>query len=220
MEGNKRLMQVIHEMRSEIIKLERENRALRGELQFSGQKGAKREEGAGEEASRKDEGWSLTDSTEEPTGSPVALRRNVSAGSGLTLQEQKGNIMTVRRYSISSSVPSLSGNKHHKPDKRNPFKGALEVKGIIKPPAFSTDVQLINKEEEGFAKITSDCLSSNTSNKRRSFQDHVYKCRGKVKAVSFLLPVDMSPYSENQGSFMCPQNQSTKQLSTIIEKDM
>ncbi|XP_066475269.1 putative coiled-coil domain-containing protein 195 [Tiliqua scincoides] len=219
MEGNQKLMQVIHEMRSEIIKLERENRVLRGELKFSGQKGAKQEEGAGEE-SRKDEAWSRTDSGEEAAGTPVALRRNASAGSALTLQEQKGNIMTVRRYSISSSVPSLSGKKHHKTEKRNPFKGVLEVKGIIKQPTFPTDTQPANKEEKGFTKISSDCLSSNTSNKRRSFQDHVYKCRGKVKAVSFLLPVDMSPYSENQGSFTHPQNQNTKQLSTIIEKDM
>ncbi|KAF7243146.1 hypothetical protein EYD10_10425 [Varanus komodoensis] len=211
MEGNKRLMQVIHEMRSEIIKLERENRALRGELKFSGQRGAKQEEGAGEETRKED------DAAEKVAGSPVALRRNVSAGSGLTLQEQKGNIMTVRRYSISSSVPSLSGNKHHKLDKRNPFKGALEVKGIIKPAALPKDVQQTNKEEKGCAKISSDCLSSN---KKTSFQDQVYKCRNKVKAVSFLLPVDMSPNSENQGSFTCPPNQNTKQLSTIMEKDV
>nr|XP_056706302.1 putative coiled-coil domain-containing protein 195 [Euleptes europaea] len=216
MEGTKQLMQVIQEMRSEIIKLERENRALRGELQFDGPRDAKQEEGRGGEAG-KEEAWSLTDSGEEAT---VPLRRNVSAGSALMIQEQKGNMMTVRRYSISSSVHSLSGNKHHKNDKRNPFKGALEVKGIIKQPAFPPDMQLTNKEEKGFAKIPPDCLSSSTSNKRRSFQDHVYKCRGKVKAVSFLLPVDMSPYSENQGPFTCQQNQNTKQLSPIIEKDM
>ncbi|XP_048361391.1 putative coiled-coil domain-containing protein 195 [Sphaerodactylus townsendi] len=216
MEGTKQLMQVIQEMRSEIIKLERENRALRGELQFDGPRGAKQEKGAGGEA-RNEEAWSLTDSGEEAA---VALRRNVSAGSALMLQEQKGNMMTVRRYSISSSVHSLSSNKHHKADKRNPFKGTREVKGIIKQPVFHPDMQLSNKDEKGFAKIPPDCLSSSTSNKRRSFQDHVYKCRGKVKAVSFLLPVDMSPYSENQGSFTGQQNQNTKQLSPIIEKDM
>lgn len=87
--------------------------------------------------------------------------------------------MTVRRYSISSSVPSLSGKKHHKTEKRNPFKGILEVKGIIKQPAFPTDAQLTNKEDKGIVKISSDSsrLSSNATNKRRSFQDHVYKCR-------------------------------------------
>lgn len=44
--------------------------------------------------------------------------------------------------------------------------------------------------------------------------------RGKVKAVSFFLPMDMSSYAENQGSLKSPQNQSTKQLTTITEKDM
>lgn len=43
--------------------------------------------------------------------------------------------------------------------------------------------------------------------------------RGKVKAVSFLLPMDVS-YAENQGSFKSLQNRDTKQLSTITEKDM
>lgn len=86
MEGTKQLMQVIQEMRSEIIKLERENRALRGELQFDGPRRAKQEEGTGGDAG-KVEAWSLTDSSEEAA---VALRRNVSAGSALMLQEQKG----------------------------------------------------------------------------------------------------------------------------------
>lgn len=44
--------------------------------------------------------------------------------------------------------------------------------------------------------------------------------RGKVKAVSFLLPMDMSSFAEKQGSLKSPQNQSTKQLMTITEKDM
>lgn len=89
MDGNHKLMQVIHEMRSEILKLERENRVLRGELKFSGQKGAKQEEGAGDDG-RNDEAWSCPDSGEEAPGTPVALRRNASAGSALMLQEQKG----------------------------------------------------------------------------------------------------------------------------------
>lgn len=45
-------------------------------------------------------------------------------------------------------------------------------------------------------------------------------CRGKIKAVSFLLPMDMSSYAEKQGFLKSPQNQSTKQLTTITEKDM
>ncbi|XP_063162578.1 uncharacterized protein LOC134499709 [Candoia aspera] len=210
MEGHKRLMQVIHEMQSEIIKLVQENQALRGELRFGGQKETQREEGA-RENTQKEEACSLSNSGEGTTGSPMALHRSVSADSALTLQEQKDNIMTVRRYSISS-VPSLLNNKHHKLDKRNPFKVSLEVKGINEPPVFATDGPLSNKEDKGFAKLP--------SNKKRSFQDQVFKCRGKVKAVSFLL----SPYSGNQGSFKCLQKQNTKQntkqLSTIIEKEV
>ncbi|KAG8135969.1 hypothetical protein E2320_008953 [Naja naja] len=206
MEGHKRLMQVIHEMQSEIIKLVQENQALRGELQFGGQKETKGKEIV-RENTQKGESWSHSKSDEETTGSLVALRRSVSAGSALTLQEQKDNIMTVRRYSISS-VPSLLSNKHHKGDKKNPFKTSLEFKGMNKSPVFTTDGPLSNKEDKGFAKISSI--------KNISFQDQVFKCRGKVKAVSFLL----SPYSGNQGSFKCLQSENPKQLSTIIEKDM
>ncbi|CAM5138732.1 unnamed protein product [Eretmochelys imbricata] len=217
MEGNTQLIQVIQEMHSEINKLERENRALRVELKFSGQRATNREEGARGQGGN-GEARSLTDSGEERVTSPVALRRNVSASSALALQEQKGNSMIVRRYSISSSVQSFSGHKHHKAEKRHPSNRILEVQGIVKPPAGSSVIT--NKEEKGSAKIPADCFSSNNSSKKRSFQEHVYKCRGKVKAVRFLLPMDMSSYSENQGSFKCPQNQDTKQLSTIIEKDM
>ncbi|XP_073216026.1 putative coiled-coil domain-containing protein 195 [Lepidochelys kempii] len=217
MEGNTQLIQVIQEMHSEINKLERENRALRVELKFSGQRATNREEGARGQGGN-GEARSLTDSGEERVTSPVALRRNVSASSALALQEQKGNSMIVRRYSISSSVQSFSGHKHHKAEKRHPSNRILEVQGIVKPPAGSSVIT--NEEEKGSAKIPADCFSSNNSSKKRSFQEHVYKCRGKVKAVRFLLPMDMSSYSENQGSFKCPQNQDTKQLSTIIEKDM
>ncbi|CAM2119593.1 unnamed protein product [Caretta caretta] len=217
MEGNTQLIQVIQEMHSEINKLERENRALRVELKFSGQRATNREEGARGQGGN-GEARSLTDSGEERVTSPVALRRNVSASSALALQEQKGNSMIVRRYSISSSVQSFSGHKHHKAEKRHPSNRILEVQGIVKPPAGSSVIT--NEEEKGSAKIPVDCFSSNNSSKKRSFQEHVYKCRGKVKAVRFLLPMDMSSYSENQGSFKCPQNQDTKQLSTIIEKDM
>lgn len=84
-------MQVIHEMQSEIIKLVQENQTLRGELQFGGQKETKQEEGT-RENTQKEESWSLSNSDEEATGSLVPLRRSVSAGSALTLQEQKGTM--------------------------------------------------------------------------------------------------------------------------------
>ncbi|XP_025044622.1 coiled-coil domain-containing protein 195 [Pelodiscus sinensis] len=219
MEGNTRLVQIIREMRSEINNLERENRALRVELKFSGLRTTTQATGARGKGGQ-GEARSLTDSGEETVTSPVALSRNVSASSTLTLQEQKGTSMIVRRYSSSSSVQSFSGHKHHKAEKRHLSNGIMAVQGIVKPPASSSVMQIANEEEKGCAEIPAHCFSSNNSSKRRSFQEHVYKCRGKVKAVSFLLPMDMSSYSENQGSFKCPQNQDTKQLSTIIEKDM
>nr|XP_032633792.1 putative coiled-coil domain-containing protein 195 [Chelonoidis abingdonii] len=174
MERNTQLMRVIREMRSEINKLERENRALRVELKFSGQRAANWEEGASGEHGH-EEARSLTGSGEERVTSPVALRRNVSASSALALQEQKG--MIVRRYSISSSVQSFSGHKHHKAEKRHPSNRILEVQGIVKPPAGSSVMQLTNEEEKGSAKIPANCFSSNNSSKRRSFQEHVYKCK-------------------------------------------
>ncbi|EMP37273.1 hypothetical protein UY3_05510 [Chelonia mydas] len=174
MEGNTQLIQVIQEMHSEINKLERENRALRVELKFSGQRATNREEGARGQGGN-GEARSLTDSGEERVTSPVALRRNVSASSALALQEQKGNRMIVRRYSISSSVQSFSGHKHHKAEKRHPSNRILEVQGIVKPPAGSSVIT--NEEEKGSAKIPADCFSSNNSSKKRSFQEHVYKCR-------------------------------------------
>ncbi|CAM5164602.1 unnamed protein product, partial [Natator depressus] len=173
MEGNTQLIQVIQEMHSEINKLERENRALRVELKFSGQRATNREEGARRQGGN-GEARSLTDSGEERVTSPVALRRNVSASSALALQEQKGNGMIVRRYSISSSVQSFSGHKHHKAEKRHPSNRILEVQGIVKPPAGSSVIT--NEEEKGSAKIPADCFFSNNSSKKRSFQEHVYKC--------------------------------------------
>lgn len=83
--------------------------------------------------------------------------------------------MIVRRYSISSSVQSFSGHKHHKAEKRHPSNRILEVQGIVKPPAGSSVIT--NEEEKGSAKIPADCFSSNNSSKKRSFQEHVYKCR-------------------------------------------
>lgn len=47
-----------------------------------------------------------------------------------------------------------------------------------------------------------------------------FSSRGKVKAVSFLLPMDMLSYSEEQGTLGSPPDQSTNQLTPLTEKDM
>ncbi|XP_068960496.1 putative coiled-coil domain-containing protein 195 [Petaurus breviceps papuanus] len=214
MEGNTQLMRVIQEMRSEINKLERENKALRVELDFTSQRASGWEnklEGYREEGTRKSNAL-----VEEPVTAPIAIHRTVSADSALAMKEPKGNIMTVRRYTISSSVHSFAAHEHYKSGKRHPSSRILEAQGIMKSPACSPVTKPVNEDGKGFA---ADCFTSNTSNKR-TFQDHVFKCRGKIKAVSFLLPMEMSSYSKDPDSLECTQNQDPKQLSTILEKDM
>ncbi|XP_074158063.1 putative coiled-coil domain-containing protein 195 [Sminthopsis crassicaudata] len=211
MEGNTQLMKVIQEMRSEINKLEKENKALRVELDFTSQRASAWE-------GNREEGEARRTSTlrEEMVTAPIAIHRTVSADSALALKEPKGNIMTVRRYTISSSVHSFAAHEHCKSGKRHMSSGILEAQGIMKSPARSPVTKLANEDGKGFA---ADCFTSNTSNKR-TFQDHVFKCRGKIKAVSFLLPMEMSSYSKDPDSLECIQNHNPKQLSTIMEKDM
>ncbi|XP_078003785.1 coiled-coil domain-containing protein 195 [Phascolarctos cinereus] len=214
MEGNTQLMRVIQEMRSEINKLEKENKALRVELDFTSQRVSAWEnklKGTGEEGARKPNTLG-----EEPVTAPIAIHRTGSADSALALKEPKGNIMTVRRYTISSSVHSFVAHEHCKSGKRHLSSGILEAQGIMKSPAYSPVTKLANEDGKGFA---ADRFTSNTSNKR-IFQDHVFKFRGKIKAVSFLLPMEMSSYSKDPDSLESTQNQNPKQLSTIMEKDM
>lgn len=84
MEGNAHLLQVIRKMRSQINKLERENRALRGELQVCGQR-AVLPEGDGNGEAR-----SLDDDGEGPAGSPASLHGSIVAGPAPAPEEQTG----------------------------------------------------------------------------------------------------------------------------------
>ncbi|KAM6326698.1 putative coiled-coil domain-containing protein 195 [Podargus strigoides] len=257
MEGNAHLLQVIRKMRSQINKLERENRALRGELQVCGQR-AVPPEGEAARGGGDSDVRSLATDGEGPAGSPASLHGSIVASPALAPKEQTGTkdpelsmapmgaahclscpvrwktasltqisgismvgvqscsegdeglnsasdlreagqglqlntTMTVRRYPTASPTPSPSRAGSHQDGKR-------EEKGLVKTPA--------------------NCPSYSHSSKMKLFQEHVCKCRSKVKAVSFLLPMDMSAYAEKPDSLKSPQNQSTKQLTTIAEKDM
>ncbi|XP_074048840.1 putative coiled-coil domain-containing protein 195 [Macrotis lagotis] len=216
MEGTTQLMRVIQEMRSEINKLEKENKALRVELDFNSQRASAWENNL--EGNRKEEGAKKCNASlgEDPVTASIAIHRTVSADSALALKEPKGNIMTVRRYTISSSVHSFAAREHCKSGKRHLSSGILEAQRIMKSPAHSPVTKLANEDGKGFA---ADCFTSNTSNKR-TFQDHVFKCRGKIKAVSFLLPMEMSSYPKDPDSMECTQNLNPKQLSTIMEKNI
>ncbi|XP_059678827.1 putative coiled-coil domain-containing protein 195 [Gavia stellata] len=219
MEGNVHLLQVICKMRSQINKLERENRALRGELQVCGQRAVPPErEAAG--GGGNGEARSLTSDGEGLAGSAASLHGSIAAGPAPAPKEQTDTTMTVRRYSTASPAPAPSSARSHRAGKRPPSNGLPDALGSPQPPAPPAAAQLTSGEEKGLEKTPSNCPSYSHSSKMKLFQQHVYKCRGKVKAVSFLLPMDMSSYAEKQGSLKSPQNQSTKQLTTIAEKDM
>ncbi|XP_074734389.1 coiled-coil domain-containing protein 195 [Strix uralensis] len=219
MEGNTHLLQVIRKMRSQINQLERENRVLRGELQVCGQRAVPPER----EAARGGVNGgvrSLASDGEGPAGSPAFLHRSIVAGPAPAPKEQTDTTMTVRRYSTAGPAPSPSSTRSHRAAKRPLSNGLPGTPGTAQPAAPPVTAQLTSGEEKGLEKTPENCLSYSHSSKTKLFQEHVYKCRGKVKAVSFLLPMDMPSYTEKQGSLTSPQNQSTKQLTTIAEKDM
>ncbi|XP_068135353.1 putative coiled-coil domain-containing protein 195 [Hyperolius riggenbachi] len=212
MEGDTHLVQLIREMRSEINKLEKENKELRGELSQIGHRIV---------SARGREIRTAAGECELQQGEEVmckgVLRRNVSAGSTNILQEQTGAKMTVRRYSMSSL---LSGSGYHKYTghiKSHASNGTLRMSGHVPETEFDPE-QNLAKQQQTATEMPPELLASNLP-KTRSFQDYIQKCRGRVKAVTFLLPMDTSSYTENQMTFQNAENQSTNHLSTIIEKD-
>ncbi|XP_043926179.1 putative coiled-coil domain-containing protein 195 [Protopterus annectens] len=204
MENDRRLVQVIKELQSEIKKLKSENTALRVELTQS------EKEVNGDKQSATDQKQKEADSLAQ-----AALRRNVSAP---VLEEQKDNIMTVRRYSVSSLPPSLRGRTHAKQNTKN--KSDMETQREMNLLETSSLVELTRKEDIFTKLTTTNYMSSHHVTKRKNIQEYMQKCRYKVKTVSFLLPVEVSPYAENQGSCIQPPNKNSSHLNTILEKDL
>ncbi|XP_053929841.1 putative coiled-coil domain-containing protein 195 [Cuculus canorus] len=219
MEGNIHLLQVIHKMRSQINKLERENRALRGELQICGQRVVPSARDAAREGGNNDM-RSLANGGEGPADSPALLHRSIMTSPAPAPKNQTDTTMTVRRYSTASPAPGPSNMKSGWAGKRSPSNGLPNTPGSALAPAPPSAAQLIIGEEKGLERTPANSLSHSPSSKMKLFQEHVYKCRGKVKAISFLLPMDMSSSAERQGSLQSPQNHSTKQLTAMVEKDM
>uniref|UniRef100_A0A2K6LUW9 Coiled-coil domain containing 195 n=2 Tax=Rhinopithecus TaxID=542827 RepID=A0A2K6LUW9_RHIBE len=199
MEANIQLVRVIQEMRAEIHKLEKENQALRMKLTASSQKAS----GSGGESGDERE-------EEAPGQSPATLQGAVSPDAAPAVQEHQGNVMIVRRYSISSSVCSSAVNDPWKAGKSHSKSGILEAQGTLKSLACSP-VKKQDMEEKVFA---TDSFTSNSTSQRAS-PEHVCGCRDKT--VSFLLPMDMSSYSKHSSSLKYSPNQTTNQLSVIAE---
>ncbi|KAL6116123.1 uncharacterized protein ACO6RY_00810 [Pungitius sinensis] len=176
MESSRGLARVILEMRDDISKLETENRELRGGC---GRRsfGAKRGRGRG--------GWGGRGVGGAATVSPVAehragmeenpsvnLRRNASAPD-LEGQYKENAVMTVRRYSISSSVTVPEG-RTERPQTGDSGWGRLH--GRIQHSSGNYG----NSARGEMEKVTN----------RHSLQEYVNKDRTKGKTVTFLLPVD------------------------------
>ncbi|KAM8954132.1 coiled-coil domain-containing protein 195 [Pelodytes ibericus] len=211
MEGGTHLMRMVQDMRSEINKLERENKALRGELSQLGNKPIP----ANDEETSGDNNYDHP--AKEEVLSKGVLRRNASVGSTQILQEQKGVSMTVRRYSMSSSLLSNCGFQNVN-IKRYSSSGSLNLNGSLQ------DIEPSNREHggkhmESTGQMTSENVAIHDMPKTKSFQEYMNQCRGRVKAVTFLLPMDMREYAANQITIQGPTNQSTNPLSTIMEKD-
>ncbi|XP_071293603.1 putative coiled-coil domain-containing protein 195 [Agelaius tricolor] len=217
MEGNPHLLQLIRKMRSQINKLERENRALKGELRGCGHAALPAPGDASGRAGR----WEPARGAEGPaasSASPASLQGGAAAAPAP--REQTDTAMTVRRYPTASPAPAPSSPRCHWAGREPPSMGLLGVPGSAQPAAPGAAAQLSREQEEGPGQSPASCVSYSHPSSVQLFQERVCRCQGKVKAVSFLLPTDMSSFAEKQGSLKSPQNQSTKHLMTITEKDM
>uniref|UniRef100_A0A8D2HPJ6 Coiled-coil domain containing 195 n=1 Tax=Urocitellus parryii TaxID=9999 RepID=A0A8D2HPJ6_UROPR len=193
MEANTQLLRVIQELRAEISKLEKENQALRMKLAS----GSHRAAGSGGDSG--DEG------EEEVHGpSSAAPHGDTPTDATPTTLEHPGNVMIVRRYSISSSVHSFTANDPWKTRKRHPNGG------------MSLTSSSVTKQDNQDRMLAADSFSNSSSSQRAS-PEHAFRCRDKIKTVSFLLPRSMSSCSKNSSSLKCSPNQTSNQLSAIAE---
>ncbi|XP_052606564.1 putative coiled-coil domain-containing protein 195 [Peromyscus californicus insignis] len=196
MEASIQLLQVIQEMRAEINRLQKENHALRVKLTSNSQTAS------GSERESEDE-------REEAVygQSPGALPGGIPTGSTPAVQEQ-GNVMIVRRYSISPSAHSYAAS--------DPWKARNRLPNITGASSAHPSTRNQDNEEKSLA---ADGYNSNSSSQRAS-SDHSFVCREKTKTVSFQLPRDGSSVPKNLHPLKYSTNQTTDQLSIVAEKDV
>uniref|UniRef100_A0A3B4Z4W2 Si:ch211-235m3.10 n=1 Tax=Stegastes partitus TaxID=144197 RepID=A0A3B4Z4W2_9TELE len=165
MESTRSLAQVIMEMRDEIKKLEAENRELRGDCGRRSFGAVPGEAGPVSTAAKQQAGVE-----DNPY---VNLRRNASAP---VLEGQyKTTVMTVRRYSTSSSLSGVTMREGRADRSRRANSGWGRLQEEIQ---HGNDV-FGNSASGEVGKVTN----------RHSLQEYVHKT-AKVKTVTFLLPVD------------------------------
>ncbi|KAL1770516.1 hypothetical protein HispidOSU_000059 [Sigmodon hispidus] len=150
MEASIQLMQVIQEMRAEINRLEKENHTLRVKLTSVIQtaSGSRRE-------------------SEDDGQSPEALPGGIPTDSTPAVQEQgsPGNVMIVRRYSISPPVHSCAENV--------PWKARNRCPNIIGTSLAHSSASNQDNEE----KILAANGSTSKSSSKRGSSHHNFLCR-------------------------------------------
>ncbi|XP_062903366.1 putative coiled-coil domain-containing protein 195 [Mobula hypostoma] len=210
MESNKRLRQVIKEMRSDLKKLESENKALRVKLSQNGKRTETLDEATISALHQQ--------LKSEEALTHANLRRNISVP--VLEEEPRDNRMTVRRYSISSLRAFTIGNKYHKAPDQNQSHQRSEQEG---PESAATThscaIMKVMKGQGILAELPAAGSSEEKHPQDAPFQEYEHKCKYKMKSVTFLLPVDVVSHSENQGSSQCSGYQSCDQLPPIQEVD-
>ncbi|XP_036028912.1 putative coiled-coil domain-containing protein 195 [Onychomys torridus] len=160
MEASIQLMQVIQEMRAEINRLQKENHALRVKLTSSSQTASGSERESEDKREEAVYGQSLG-----------ALPGGIPTGSTPAVQEQ-GNVMIVRRYSISPSAHSYAAS--------DPWKARNRLPNIIGTSSANSSTRNPDNEEKTLA---ADAYNSNGSSQRAS-SDHNVVCRASVNKAN------------------------------------
>ncbi|XP_034498472.1 putative coiled-coil domain-containing protein 195 [Ailuropoda melanoleuca] len=154
-------------MRAEINKLKKENQVLRKKLTSSSQRTPGPSGESGDEM--EEEVTDLGNREKASEKSPATLHGGVSIDAAPAVRERQGNVMIVRRYSISSPVHSFAANDPWKAGERYQKSGILEAQGRVKSLACSS-IKKHDNEEQMFA---ADSLTSTNSNQRAS-PEHVF----------------------------------------------
>ncbi|KAM5324770.1 putative coiled-coil domain-containing protein 195 [Glossophaga mutica] len=210
MDPHVQLVRVVQEMQAKINTLEKENQALRMMLTSDDQRTPGSEGQSGDE--REEEVTDSGNLGKVPGQPPATLHGSIATGTAPDVRENQGNVMIVRRYSVSSPIHLFAAKDPWKPGKRHPNSRNLEAQGTVQSLACSS----IKKKDNEEKMLAEDSFTSKNHG-HSALPEPVLGCRDKIKTVSFLLPMDTAPYSKNTSSLKCPANQTASQLSTIAE---
>ncbi|XP_031224856.1 putative coiled-coil domain-containing protein 195 [Mastomys coucha] len=137
-------------MRAEINRLENENHALRVKLTSRSQTASS----SGRESEDEREEVAACDQ------SPGTLPGDIPTDSAPAVQEHQGNVMIVRRYTISTSVHSYEANE--------PWEAGNRLPNDRTPLACSSPKRQASEEK----RLAADAYGSNSSSQRVSFDDN------------------------------------------------